>query len=198
MKTNVEIEIRQAEVSDALALAKLIDIAGEGIPNWLWSKSVTDEKKPLDIGVERASREQGGFSYTNALVAEVMGEIKGMILSYPIDSAPQDNPEDLPAPIAPFVELEKHSVDTWYINALAVFAGNRGAGIGSKLMAKAEELARLDGHKSMSIQVYSQNTEAVRLYKHLGYDETVRAKVLDHPCQPYYDEAVLLLIKQLA
>ncbi|MEM9332208.1 MAG: GNAT family N-acetyltransferase [Pseudomonadota bacterium] len=198
MKTNVEIEIRQAEVSDALALAKLIDIAGEGIPNWLWSKSVTDEKKPLDIGVERASREQGGFSYTNALVAEVMGEIKGMILSYPIDSAPQDNPEDLPAPIAPFVELEKHSVDTWYINALAVFAGNRGAGIGSKLMAKAEELARLDGHKSMSIQVYSQNTEAVRLYKHLGYDETVRAKVLDHPCQPYYDEDVLLLIKQLA
>ncbi len=114
--------VRQANESDATYLAKLIDIAGEGIPNWLWSKHCTQSQTPLDIGIERAKRSTGGFSYTNALIAEQNGTSLGMVLSYPITEAPEDNPDDLPAPIAPFVALEKLSVDTWYVNALAELA----------------------------------------------------------------------------
>ncbi len=189
--------VRQAEICDARALAKLIDIAGEGIPNWLWSQSCQSGQTPLDVGAERARRDTGGFSHKNALVAEHAGEVMGMVLSYAIDEAPSDNPDDLPAPIAPFVELEAQSVGTWYINALAVFAGGRQDGIGSKLLCAAEAQAAAAGRQVMSIQVYAQNTGALRLYDRCGYHIAARSKVRLHPCQPYYTGDVLLLLKRL-
>ena len=78
--------------------------------------------------MERAQRSSGGFSYTNALIAELDGETACMVLSYAITEAPTDNPDDLPAPIAPFVALEKLSVDTWFINALAVYGEKQNHG----------------------------------------------------------------------
>ncbi len=189
--------IRQATALDAKPLAKLIDIAGEGIPNWLWSRACENDQTPLDVGADRARRSSGGFSFTNALVTEDRDLVTGMVLSYPIDTAPEDDPDALPAPIAPFVELEKHSVGTWYINALATFPGHRGRGLGSSLLAAAERLARENGKSTMSIQVYAQNTGAVRLYQRLGYDLKESAPVRLHPCQPYYTGEVLLLIKDL-
>ncbi|MET1416541.1 GNAT family N-acetyltransferase [Roseibium sp. HPY-6] len=188
---------RQATSDDSVALAKLIDIAGEGIPNWLWNRSAESGQTPLDVGAERARRLTGGFSYTNALVTEDRDLVTGMVLSYLIDAAPEDDPEALPAPIAPFVELEKHSVGTWYINALATFPGYRGQGLGSALLASAEHLAREKGAPAMTIQVYAQNTGAVRLYQRLGYKQHKKAHVRLHPCQPYYTGDVLLLIKEL-
>lgn len=190
--------IRQASVEDAAALARLIDIAGEGIPNGLWSRVCENGQTPLEVGTERAQRPSGGFSFSNALVSERQAEITGMVLSYPIETVPEDDPEALPAPIAPFVELERHSVGTWYINALATFPGNRGQGLGSSLLAAAERLARESGTHAMSIQVYAQNTGAVRLYQRLGYRLHKKAPVRSHPFQPYYTGDVLLLIKDLA
>ncbi|MEM8775689.1 MAG: GNAT family N-acetyltransferase [Pseudomonadota bacterium] len=189
--------IRKAEPEDARDLAQLIDIAGEGIPSWLWAQSSTSEKTPLDVGAERARREEGGFSYRNALLAVSGVRPLGMVLSYPIEKMSTEDPKDLPKPIVPFVELETLSVGTWYVNALAVFAGVRSNGVGSRLLKAAENLAIEAAYKSMSIQVYSQNTGAVQLYERLGFKETARSKVRDHPCQPYYNEDVLLLIKNL-
>ncbi|MEM8686441.1 MAG: GNAT family N-acetyltransferase [Pseudomonadota bacterium] len=189
--------IRQAEANDASDLAKLIDIAGEGIPAWLWAQKCQPGQSPLDVGVDRARREDGGFSYKNAIVAERNGAVMGMVLSYPITEAPAGDPSELPAPIIPFVELEAHSVGTWYINALAIFAGHREAGIGTKLLNAAETQAAAAGYPVMSIQVYAQNTAAFRLYERLGYTIAARAKVHLHPCQPYYTGDVLLLLKRL-
>ncbi len=189
--------VRHATPEDARNLAKLIDIAGEGIPNWLWSRHYIDDKSPLDTGEERAKRPSGGFSYTNALIAEEEGMPVGMVLSYAINQAPDDDPRDLPLPVAPFVALEKLSVGTWYVNALAVFANKRGSGTGSRLLQAAEDLALANGSKTMSIQVFEQNVGAVRLYTRLGYQIAAREPVRLHPCQPYYTGDVLLLMKPL-
>ncbi len=121
-----------------------------------------------------------------------------MVLSYPIDTAPEDNPDDLPAAIAPFVALEQLSVGTWYINALAVFPRYRGSGIGTILLRAAEKQAQAADYAQISIQVYAQNSSAVRLYSRLGYDKDAHSPVRDHPCQPYYTGDVLMLKKQIA
>ncbi len=190
--------IRRAEPSDAESLANLINLAGEGIPNWLWTRACVEGQTPLEIGIERAKRRTGGFSYTNALVAEPHGYPIGMVLSYAITEPPTDDPDDLPAPIAPFVALEKQSVNTWFINALAVFAEGRNQGIGSRLLAEAESQARFNGFQKMSIQVYEQNTGAVRLYERLGYDRVASEPVRLHPSPPYHTGDVLLLMKSLS
>lgn len=191
------LNIRPAQKNDARALAKLIDIAGEGIPHWLWSGLCAADQSPLDIGEARAQRLDGGFSYTNAIVAAQPDDILGMALSYPITEAPDDDPGDLPAPIAPFIELEAQSVGTWFVNALAVFPGHRGLGIGASLLAADEDRALAQGFNAMSIQAFEQNHGAVRLYRRLGYREQARSPVRLHPCQPYYTGSVLLLIKDL-
>ncbi|MEM1428479.1 MAG: GNAT family N-acetyltransferase [Pseudomonadota bacterium] len=189
--------LRRATPHDADALAKLIDIAGEGIPSWLWQASCPPGQSVLSVGADRARRETGGFSYTNATVWEAEGNVAGMVLAYPIASAPSEDPETLPAPIAPFVELEAQAVGTWYINALAVFPGLRGAGIGAALLQETERQARAKGHERVSIQVYAQNTGAHRLYERVGFRLSAKAPVRDHPCQPYYTGDVLLLVKNL-
>ncbi|MGR3512082.1 MAG: GNAT family N-acetyltransferase [Paracoccaceae bacterium] len=188
---------RQAEASDAESLAKLINLAGEGIPNWLWSRACVEGQSPLEIGVERAKRMSGGFSYTNALIAEREASPIGMVLSYAITEAPTESPDDLPAPIAPFVALEKLSVNTWFINALAVFPERQNQGIGSQLLTAAEDQAQAKGFDKMSIQVYAQNTGAVRLYERHGYKGVATDPVRLHPSPPYYTGDVLLLMKSL-
>lgn len=198
MNTQITDFIRHAELSDAESLAKLINLAGEGIPNWLWTRACVEGQTPLEIGIERAKRKTGGFSYTNALVAEPHGYPAGMVLSYAITEAATDNPDDLPAPIAPFIALEKLSVNTWFINALAVFAEGQNKGIGSQLLAAAEHLARMNGFNKMSIQVYAQNTGAVRLYSRHGYKQVASDPVRLHPSPPYYTGDVVLLMKSLS
>ena len=190
--------IRQATEADAPRLAKLIDIAGEGIPNWLWTRACVEGQTPLEIGIERARRPSGGFSYTNALIADQGGDATGMVLSYAITEAPEDDPNDLPAAIAPFVALEKLSVGTWYVNALAVFAEARGRRLGTALMTAAEGQAKARGFDEMSIQVYEQNVGAVRLYERLGYALAAKEAVRLHPSPPYYSGDVLLLKKPVA
>ncbi|WP_189799483.1 GNAT family N-acetyltransferase [Tateyamaria sp. syn59] len=198
MKDTTDHALRPARHEDGEDLARLIDIAGEGIPSWLWAQSADGDQTPLDVGTVRARREQGGFSYKNAIVAERENHVLGMVLSYPIASADESASVDLPAPIVPFVALEANSVGTWYVNALAVRAGSRGYGIGTTLMANAEKQARDAGFDTVSIQVYAQNTAAVRLYRRLGYELVASAPVLSHPCQPYYTGDVLLLLKAIA
>lgn len=197
MNMHASLAVREAAASDAEALARLINLAGEGIPNWLWTQQCVEGQTPLEIGIERAQRRSGGFSYTNAMVAEQSGAPIGMVLSYAIDEAPDVDPDDLPAPIAPFVALEKRSVGTWFINALAVFAEGQNSGVGTQLLHAAEGIARAKGYAAMSIQVYAQNTGAVRLYERLGYKRVASEPVRLHPCPPYYTGEVLLLIKTL-
>ena len=103
----------------------------------------------------------------------------GMVLSYPIDEAPAADPDDLPAPVAPFVELEARSVETWFINALAVFAGGRDAGIGTKLLSAAETQAVAAGYPGGRHQVVNFDSfgnrllDLFRVGRHLGLGAAV-------------------------
>ena len=200
MKDFSNVDIRPANKNDANSLAKFINIAGEGIPEYFWQMSATEEKSAIDIGIERASRDIGGFSYKNAHVAVLNNQVVGMILIYPLEQPSQadiNELENLPAVIRPMVELEYMVANTYYINALAVSEHVRNEGIGSKLISCAELEAKKSGFKTMSIQVFSQNQKALNLYIRQGYSEIQRLPVLEHPCPPFYDEDIVLLTKTL-
>lgn len=192
--------LRQARKEDASVLANLINIAGEGIPEYFWQMSACKNKSAMDIGVERASRDEGGFSYRNAVVASIGDRVAGMILMYPL-SYPTESEikqlEELPEVIRPMVKLEYMVPGTFYINALAVHEEWRNFGVGSELLAFAEARAKTTGFNVLSIQVFSQNIGAVSLYKRHGYVESGRLPVLSHPCPPFYNEDILLLTKRI-
>jgi ribosomal protein S18 acetylase RimI-like enzyme len=173
-----------------------MEIAGEGIPTYLWSLSAKEGQQPLDVGAERAIREDKNFSYRNAVVAEQNGEVVAMVLAYRLPEAEEAvNLVELPELLRPLVELELLVPRSFYINALATLPAYRGQGLGSKLLEPANRLALEASCDELSLGVFEQNDGAVRLYERHGYRIAARRPVVPHPCYPYDGDAVLMTRK---
>ena len=62
--------------------------------------------------------------------------------------------------------------DEYYISNLAVHENYRGRGIGVELLAKAEEIAKINGYKKLSLLVELDNSNAQRIYEKYGFKKT--------------------------
>jgi len=58
-----------------------------------------------------------------------------------------------------------------YVSDLAVSAQAEGKGVGRKLLEQAEEWARTQGYRILTLDVFAANTLARAFYTHLGYAE---------------------------
>lgn len=161
---------RPATLADASALAVLVDIAGEGMPNSFWRDLAGPGRSVLEIARDRARREDGGFSYRHATIAEIAGEIVAGLIVYPLDD-PYDltGLDDFPAHVHPLLRLEAQAPGSWYVNVLATFREFRGLGLGRALLEIAEQKARAANADTLSVIVGSWNAGAGRLYQRTGY-----------------------------
>ena len=163
------LRIRDARAEDAPDLARLIDQAGEGMPEYLWRQAAPDSADPFAYGAQRAAGGQGAFSYRNARIAEIDGLTAGMILAYRLpDPYVLDRLEELPEVVRPLVLLESQAPGSWYVNAVACYPEYRGHGIGTALMADAADRALMAGADHLSLIVASGNTGAHAFYLRLG------------------------------
>jgi ribosomal protein S18 acetylase RimI-like enzyme len=167
---------RPATKADASALAVLVDIAGEGLPAHLWSTLKAPGQSILEVGRERAAREEGGFSYRNAIVAEeVGGEIAACLVGYRLDDPYElGDLEEIPELVRPLVLLEAKAPGSWYVNVLATFPEFRRLGIGIELLGIAEQKALADGAAALSVIVAGGNERAARLYRRAGFTAAAR------------------------
>jgi len=161
--------LRRAVADDAPALAELVNYAGEGMPLYLWQKMAGPGESAWDVGRRRAARAEGSFSWRNAIVAEVERECAACLIGYEIAGQPAPVPADLPAMFVPLQELENLAPGTWYVNVLAVQPRFRGRGLGTRLLALAEDAARDQGLAGLSVIVSDANPGARRLYERQGY-----------------------------
>ena len=189
---------RPATLADASALAVLVDIAGEGVPTSFWSDLAGPGHSVLEVGRDRARREEGGFSYRHATIAEIGGEIVAGLIVYPLDD-PYDlsGLDEMPPHVQPLVRLEAQAPGTLYVNVLAVFREFRGQGIGTALLKIAEEKAHAANTSAMSIIVGSWNEGAGRLYQHAGY-QTIASEPAILPAEIPQSGDWLLLTKPVA
>ena len=163
--------IRPATKADVTVLAELVNYAGEGLPLYLWAGMAEADQTPWEVGRKRAAREEGSFSYRNAMVIEHDGKAAGCLIGYETTDEPEPIGDEVPAMFAPLQELENLAPDTWYVNVLAVLPDFRGHGLGSELMKLADETGRKLGKAGMSLIVSDANTGARRLYERCGYSE---------------------------
>ena len=162
--------VRDATRNDCDELARLIDIAGEGLAGYVWQQMAAPGEDPREVGRQRAARDTGSFSYRNAVVAEIDGRIVGALVGYPIADEPESiDIENMPPMFVPLQELENLAAGTWYVNALATFPEARGRGVGSALMRCADRVASGLGLRGTSLIVSDANDGARRLYDRLGY-----------------------------
>jgi len=190
-------KIRAATTDDAKDLAVLINMAGEHLPECQWRQMAKQGQTPLDVGARRAAREEGSFSYRNAMIAEIEGAVAGMTLSYRLaDSCEAGDLDSYPATIRPLVELEAHAAGSWYVNAIATYEPYRGRGVASALMSLCEELAAKAQAARISLIVASKNERALALYLKTGYRQVASRPLVDYPGGPDGGDW-LLMVKAL-
>ena len=168
------IQYRPATKDDARDLARLINYAGEGIPVHFWNKIKPADQDVWEFGASRAARDEGGFSYRNAIVATVDGAVVACAISYVVE-APADAADyaEMPPMFVPMQQLEDMAVGTAYLNVLAVDPEYRGRGIGTRLCGMAE----MDGRRDQSLIAFDSNAGAIKLYESLGF-ETVASRAM--------------------
>lgn len=184
------VTIRPAERSDAADLARLVDLAGEGLPAYFWTMAAEPGETAVDVGIRRAERDEGAFSWRNAVVAEIGGGVAGALIDYRIADVPEPLDEQPPM-FRPLQELENQALGTHYVNVLATYPRFRGRGVGSRLLAEAE--AHGSGARGMSLIVADGNGTARRLYERAGYVERARARMVKEDWASESSEWVLMV-----
>ncbi len=156
------------------------------------------EASVLEVGRKRAMREEGGFSYRNAWIAERDGAVAGALVGYRLDDEIDlSGIADVPAAFQPLMELEAEAPGSWYVNVLAVHGEYRGNGVGGALLDHADELAGTLGTRFMSIIFESENHAARRLYEAKGYAVTARRARVAFDTDRTGSAEWLLMMKEL-
>ena len=181
----MRLEIRPADEQDCDLLIALIDQASEGVIPELWSAFAPAGVTATEVGKGLVLSEDGPFSFRNALIAEIDGENSGGMICYPITPEAAAVEPGLPEFIQPLMKLEARAVGKMYINVVATLPHAQGRGIGTALLARAEEMARTRGAPGVALIVAASNTAALRLYANNGFVEIARepfdVSSLGHP-----------------
>ena len=185
---------RPATADDDAALAELVNMAGEGLPLYLWTRMAGPGEDPWAVGRQRARRTEGSFSYRNAVVIDVGGQVVAALIGYKLPDAPEEiDPDTMPAMFVPLQELENLAPGTWYLNVMATYPEYRGQGYGARLLAIAERLAAESGSAGLSLIVLDANAGARRLYARAGYRQVAERPVVKEDWTCRGDNWVLLV-----
>lgn len=184
---------RHATVGDCPAIAQLMQIASEGVCDYVWSLQQAEfpDLSLVEIGAKRYAQGEGNFSYRNCVMAganngEAETPVQGLMMTFaipPLDPAAVAEPsaDDVSPEMAVLAPYMLEQPNSWYICALAVFAPYRGRGIGTRFLELAAEQARSRGLPELSLLCFEQNSGALRLYQRHGFREVARAEVVPHP-----------------
>lgn len=194
---SVSYSIRPARKSDAAEIALLVNIAVHGNMNlgWAHSKEAEGTFEPLEVG-RMEMLEDSEFSWRSAFMAEVDGEIAGMLLGYRKDDARQALPADLWAPLVPIEELEAEANGLWFISMVGVHKAWRGRGAGSALLNHAELQAQQTKAHGLGLIVGDSNTGARKLYESRGFSVKASRPMVPFPGAGQEGKDWLLMVKE--
>ena len=187
------VTFRPARLADADLVARLIYMTMGIEADWLFGheKRVATLQVLAGLFLSRGNR----VSYNLASLAEHDGQDTGLLLAYPGELLARLNwmtawhmlklfgPASAIRLIrlqSAYGDLKETETDEFYISNLAVFPEFQGQGIGTLLMAYAEDLARASGLHKCSLIVAFSHENACRLYEHLGY-KIVHTSESRHP-----------------
>jgi ribosomal protein S18 acetylase RimI-like enzyme len=187
------ITIRPAWPSDSNLVARLIYLTMGIEADWLFGQK--EGHSTHQVLANLFLRKDNRVSHTLAHLAESDGQAAGLLLAYPgglltrlnwLTGWCLLNILGLAATIrlariqSAYGDLKETEADEFYISNLAVLPEFEGQGIGSRLMAFAEDLACDSGLKKSSLIVAFSHERAKQLYERLGY-QVVHSHLSSHP-----------------
>lgn len=168
--------LRAGTQGDALHIAQLANVAGEGMPGAYWTDIGQVGQDPLDLGKERAAMSEGVFSWRNVIMAEVNDDIAGMILTHPTDDAPFAFDETVHPLFRPFVRLINAARYATSVNMLAVYPQYRRKRIATALVEEVEDATFRRG--TATFLVSDANEVGQQFCRSLSYEVVDQAPVV--------------------
>jgi len=191
-----QVVTRPARKSDAAEIALLVNIAVHGgmARGWANSDQAEGTYDPIEVG-RLGMMTDDEFGWTNCTMAEVDGEVAGMMLGYRKDDAFSPVGPQVTGFMRPIEELEAEANGTWFISMLGVHIGWRGKGIGSELLEIAD--AKRDATKASGISLIVEDTNdgARRLYERHGYAVSKSRPMASYPGGGQAGRDWLLMVK---
>lgn len=162
----MNVHLRAATREEALDIAALVDLAGEGMHRALWAGRADYGQDPIMVGISLVEANTGPLSWTNATLAEVDGEIAGLVITDQLAAQPVEISSDTSPILRPLIRLENKARQSRTIVSLVTAPKFRRQGVGSALLARAEAG---QGPFGMSAIVGDQNAAAQAFLRYRGY-----------------------------
>jgi len=177
-----KIMIRAAQADDSAELAVLADAATRRLTAWLWDQQASEGQSSFEVGREAIRSDATHLSYhKNWDVAELDRSVAGGLNSYKLELPSTAVADHLSLVLNPLTELKAVAEGTWYVSVASVFPEHRGHGIGQALLTHAATKATRAGVSQLTLIVASFNTNALRLYLRVGFEEWQRRPFVPFP-----------------
>ena len=184
--------LRAARQADCRRIAELFRISSEGIADYIWTQLQGEYpgSSLLEIGECQYQRENTAFSYQNCVLAERAGAVVGMAHAF-ISEAEADPAGAIDPVLRPYAELE--APGSLYISALALLPGERGRGVGTRMLAALRARASKLDARQLSLLCFAGNIGALRLYGREGFRVIDRRPIVPHPLIHRRGEVLLMV-----
>lgn len=189
---------RPAEKEDSAKLAELINIASDGVVEYLFHDLIPG-MTPVQVVAHNLENDNYPHSYRSAVVAAEETDVIGMALSYP---SSYHKITDEMRGFFPADRLENFShfyssrvENSWFLDALCVIEIHRRRGIGEKLISLTKEKAVENGYSALSLIVFADNALAIPVYKRTGFEIVQKVELRGNEFIKHKDGCLLMKCK---
>ena len=167
-----EVQYRNGRQEDCAAMAELIRMAAGGTVDFLFRDLVAG-LSPVAVVAQNLAKNHYPHGYAQTIVATRAGMVAGMALSFPArchritEEMERFFPADRMAHMREFFSARVEN--SWFLDALGVFADHRRQGIGRGLIERVRSRAAADGYRQLSLIVFADNGPALSLYAAAGF-----------------------------
>ena len=191
----MKIIYRPAEKEDSVKLAELINIASDGVVEYLFHNLVPG-MSPVQVVARNLGNDNYPHSYKSAVVAAEETDVIGMALSYPssyhkiTDEMRSFFPVDRLEYLGHFYSSRIEY--SWFLDALCVIGSHRRDGIGEKLISLTKEKAVENGYNALSLIVFADNELAIPVYERTGFEIVQKVKLQGNEFVKHEDGCLLM------
>ena len=179
----MEVLIRKAIEADAESSVPLIMEAIGDISMQMTGE--TEESAITQEFIHLFTQTSNRHSYLNTYVAEMEGQIAGVLVFYTAEQAvtlDANLEQYLSAKKGEQVTIDKETLPgEWYIDTVVVDPAYRGHGIGTRLLNFAEKVVKNNGGGKLSLNVETEKEAAIRLYNRLGFENVCPWTIIGEP-----------------
>ena len=199
------IKIRRAEISDAAYIAEgiysafLLEDSVTVSENSVGTKSKSLRKKWMEILSDICAQRDTHYSYTNTFIAELDGEIAGMMIAVDGENYRFQREKMYPQLKGLFdvafgkgwEDMEDEAkAGEYYIDSISVSPMYRHRGVGTELIEYAKQQAKSIGIKRVTLAVEPMNSAKI-LYQRLGFEYERKITIFNEEYHLYVAEIVV-------